>query len=119
MSVQVIIPVLKVSDMEKALAFYTEVLGFTEPWSWGDPVQYGGVQAAAGEDAAIHLSVEPEGHPKGEAYILVKEVDALYERVKGAGAELVHELDDQPYGMRDFMVRDPFGNCLSFGQDSA
>jgi uncharacterized glyoxalase superfamily protein PhnB len=117
MSVEVVIPVLKVSDMAKALAFYTEVLGFTEPWSWGEPAQYGGVQAAAGKDAAIHLSVEPEGHPKGEAYILVNDVDALYERV--TGAELVHELADQPYGMRDFMVRDPFGNCLSFGQDSA
>ena len=48
-------------------------------------------------------------------YVVVDEPDALFERAKGAGAEVVMEPTDQDYGSRDFAVRDPEGNLWSFG----
>lgn len=44
-----------------------------------------------------------------------EEIDALYSRAKGAGAEIVRELEDTDYGSHDFSARDPEGNLWSFG----
>ena len=48
-------------------------------------------------------------------YVAVDETDALYEKAKAAGAEILKELYDTDYGSRDFMCRDPEGNVWSFG----
>jgi uncharacterized glyoxalase superfamily protein PhnB len=115
-AVETVIPVLPVRDLERAHRYYCDVLGFVEPWGYGEPLQYGGVQAEAGELPAIHFTQNTDRTP-GEAYILVGDVDAYFEQVKAAGAEFVFELADRDYGMRDFMVKDPDGNQLSFGAD--
>lgn len=40
--------------------------------------------------------------------------DALFERVRAAGADVIQEPVDQPYGMRDCAFRDPAGNMVRF-----
>ncbi len=49
------------------------------------------------------------------AYVVTDEPDALYERAKAAGAEIISEPHDTDYGSRDFAARDPEGNRWSFG----
>ncbi|MFF0553490.1 VOC family protein [Streptomyces sp. NPDC004311] len=39
----------------------------------------------------------------------VDDVDAVYEAVRGSGAEIVHPLQDEDWGVRRFFVRDPNG----------
>ena len=51
----------------------------------------------------------------GSVYIAVDDVDALVERAREAGAEIVYGPKDQDYGSRDFTARDPEGNLWSFG----
>jgi uncharacterized glyoxalase superfamily protein PhnB len=51
----------------------------------------------------------------GSVYIAVDDVDALVERARAAGAEIVYGPKDQDYGSRDFTARDPEGNLWSFG----
>lgn len=50
-------------------------------------------------------------------YVVVppEDVDALYERAKAAGAEVVRGVADTSYGSRDFIVRDPEGKLWAFG----
>jgi len=48
-------------------------------------------------------------------YVCVTEVDALYDRAKAAGAEIVMPLKNQDYGSRDFSARDSGGHLWSFG----
>jgi uncharacterized glyoxalase superfamily protein PhnB len=48
-------------------------------------------------------------------YVVVDETDTLFERAKGAGADVLMEPTDQDYGSRDFAVRDPEGNIWAFG----
>lgn len=114
--VDTVIPVLPVSDLERTHRYYCEILGFVEPWGFGEPLQYGGVQAEAGELPAIHFTLNTSRSP-GEAYILVGDVDAYFAQLKAAGAEFVFEVGDRDYGMRDFMIKDPDGNQLSFGSE--
>lgn len=44
------------------------------------------------------------------------DLDATFEKVRAAGAEIVQEPTDQPWGTRDFAVRDPSGNLIRVDQ---
>ena len=48
-------------------------------------------------------------------YVYVPDVDAHYARAKAAGAVIVRELADTPYGSREYSAQDPGGNLWSFG----
>ena len=57
---------------------------------------------AKGAFNAVHLSSD--------------DLDATFAQVKGAGAEIVSEITDQPWGVRDFAVRDSAGNLVRIEQ---
>ena len=46
--------------------------------------------------------------------LMVPDVDAVYERVREAGVEVMNPIGDRDYGLRDFIMRDPFGFRLRF-----
>ena len=46
--------------------------------------------------------------------LMVPDVDAVYERIRAAGLEVLHPIGDRDYGLRDFIMRDPFGFRLRF-----
>jgi len=48
-------------------------------------------------------------------YLVTGDVDAVYQRARSAGAEVLREIADQDYGNRDFAVADPEGNLWSVG----
>lgn len=48
-------------------------------------------------------------------YLAVDDVDTHHDRAVAAGAEIIYELTDQPYGSREYAARDPEGNVWSFG----
>ncbi|MFD1719428.1 VOC family protein [Georgenia deserti] len=49
------------------------------------------------------------------AYVVVPEIDGLYDRVVNRGADVVRPLAETDYGSCEFTVRDPEGNLWSFG----
>ncbi|NJM36248.1 MAG: glyoxalase [Rhodomicrobium sp.] len=72
-------------------------------------------QDAEGWGALIKQPGETGGFETQSPYIVVADVDALYERAKAAGAEIVTKIADQDYGSRDFCCRDPEGHLWNFG----
>ena len=110
-----VVPILSVGDLQGALDYYTSVLGFDVAWEWGEPPYLASVFRDQVEvnlsqnDAAGKLSAS-------KVYFQVVDVDAYYERVTAAGAQVDVALADRPYGMKDFRILDPSGNELSFGQ---
>ena len=48
-------------------------------------------------------------------YVVVSDADAVYARVKSAGAEILREIRDEAYGGRGFICRDVEGHVWSFG----
>ena len=115
--VQVVIPILPVTDLARTHKYYCEVLGFLEPWGFGEPAVYGGVRAHLEKMPAIHFSVSADGTP-GQAFVIIDGVDAYYEAVKAAGGEVIEEIGNREYRMRDFTVADPDGNRITFGSDT-
>ena len=103
---------LAVNDIASAVEFYTKKLGFVAAFTWGDPPTFAGVKL---DQAQIFLrKATPD--PKGcFVSFMVGDADALYEFHRSQGVEVVELIDDRPYGIRDYGVRDLHGYHLSFG----
>jgi uncharacterized glyoxalase superfamily protein PhnB len=119
---QSIYPVLKYSDAHAAIDFLERAFGFQRH------AVHEGEQGAIVHaelrfgDQVVMLSSAGVGDPaydqglgRTTVYVVVDEVDALYDTAKAAGAEIVLKPTDQDYGSRDFSARDPEGNIWSFG----
>lgn len=111
MAVLRIVPDLPSSRPEEARRFYADVLGL-------EPVMdHGWIQTLA-DPAAPGLQISLLSHdasaPVAPAVsVEVDDVDAAHAAAVAAGAEIVHPLTDEPWGVRRFFVRDPEGNVLN------
>jgi uncharacterized glyoxalase superfamily protein PhnB len=104
-------PVLHVPNVEDTAAYYRDVLGFT--LDFGD-ARYSVVWR---DNSAIHFSKAQQGPSGVHLFQWVRDVDAYHREVALRGAEIVTEPARQPYGLREFSVRDPNGVSVVFGQD--
>lgn len=123
-----------VHDPDLALAFYRDILGLElrndvarEDFRWIT------VGAACQPGVSIVLTNYVNGSPadsetvaallaKGALYgahFRTDDLDALFEKVRASGADIVQEPTDQPWGPRDCAVRDPSGNLVRIDQRSA
>lgn len=106
-------PGLAVRDLSAALEFYTRRLGFAPGFTWGDPPTFAGVNLG---EVQVFLS---EGTPSPEGcdvFFVVGDVDELHDFHRAAGVEVVQEIGDREYGIRDYTVHDLEGYRLTFGQ---
>jgi uncharacterized glyoxalase superfamily protein PhnB len=121
-------------DPDAAIAFYRDTLGFEVrndvgrgAMRWitvGPPGQPGTsiVLSPPGADPGITDEERRTIHEmmaKGTYGIVVlatKDLDGTFERLQAAGAEVVQEPTDQPYGIRDAAFRDPAGNMVRINQ---
>lgn len=106
-------PGLAVPDLLAAAEFYTNRLGFTLGFTWGDPPTFAGVNLGEMQVFLSQGTPSPEGC---DVYFVVGDVDALYAYHRAGGVEVVGEIGDRDYGLRDYTVRDPNGYRLTFGQ---
>jgi uncharacterized glyoxalase superfamily protein PhnB len=70
--------------------------------------------APVGADDRVSDTPDPLASPLS-LYVVVGDPDAHHDRAKAAGARIVRELVDQPYGSREYSARDLEGNLWSFG----
>jgi len=118
-----ITPFMHVPDIDEAISFFVDRLGFALRFRSAD---YAYVQREA---AAFRLLQNrgDDGAPPGNRrfcyYIDVADVDALHAelqpRLTGLNDGDVHGPVDQMYGQRELMIVAPDGNLLVFGQDIA
>ncbi|WP_434740918.1 VOC family protein [Micromonospora sp. SH-82] len=122
------------TDPEASLAFYRDTLGFEVR----NDVGYAGMRwitvGPAGQPGTSIVLQPPAADPgitdderrtvtemmaKGTyAGILLAtaDLDGTFERLQADHADVVQEPTDQPYGVRDFAVRDPAGNLVRVQQ---
>ncbi|MET3986265.1 VOC family protein [Streptomyces sp. PvR034] len=125
---------IAVDDHDKALAFYRDTLGLEVRNDVGfEGMRWVTVGSPEQPDVEVVLEpplANPNASPadrRAMAELLAKgmlrgvifttdDVDATFERIRAAGAEVLQEPTDQPYGVRDCAFRDPAGNMLRFNQ---
>ncbi|MEV6122576.1 VOC family protein [Streptomyces sp. NPDC052077] len=120
------IPILPCRTIQPVLDFYT-TLGFTVTFRQQSPnpyavVERGGIQL---HFFALKRYEPTESH--STCYVLTDDVDGLhdafrarlkeaYGRIPTRGLPRIGPLRDTSYGMRQFLVTDPGGNCLRIGE---
>jgi catechol 2,3-dioxygenase-like lactoylglutathione lyase family enzyme len=115
MHVRRVVPNIRSASFGDSSAFYG-VLGFEEVMNHGWIVTL-----AATDDPSVQVSLMREDRTAPvtpDLSIEVEDVDAVYAAMRERGAEIVHPITDEDWGVRRFFVRDPDGrvvNVLSHG----
>jgi uncharacterized glyoxalase superfamily protein PhnB len=110
-----IAPIFQVANLQRAIDFYTRVMGFELGWTAGDPPD----RASFCRDS-VEITVEVDAAPtRSQAYVQVSGVDDYFTRIASAGAQVKVPLGDRFYGMRDGRVVDPDRNEIHIGEPLA
>lgn len=117
-------------DPDASLAFYRDTLGFEVR----NDVGYGGMRwitvgppnqpdtsivlyppaaspGVTGSERAMIAEMMAKG-TYGIIILTTPDLDAAFAALRARGAEVVQDPTEQPYGIRDFAVRDPAGNLI-------
>ena len=116
-------PQLFVTDIKRSCEFFRAKLGFSLVFSYGRPPYY----AQVGRDAArlnlrcVERPVIESAVRDGEELLSVSmtvatanEIKLLFLEFRSAGVAFHQTLEKQPWGARNFVVKDPDGNLLLF-----
>ncbi|WJL96523.1 VOC family protein [Microbacterium sp. ET2] len=122
------------TDPEASLIFYRDVLGFEVRLDVGyEDMRWITVGPVGQPDTAIVLHPPAVGNDvsdderdmllgliaKGSYFgvnLATDDLDAAFERIEAAGADIVQEPIEQDYGVRDAAFRDPAGNLIRLQQ---
>ncbi len=119
-----IVPVIKVTDLQRSLDFYTRVLDFTRKWvGYEEQEIANGVIDLVKDGAELQLSRHAGDGVFGSVNrVFVDDVDERYATFRARGLDTTRRPDsplhtapvDQTWGYREFAVTDPDGNNLCF-----
>ena len=100
---QAVTPILYVKDLPASMDYYVQKLGFEKLWDWGDPPTFGCVRRGK---VQIFFCEGCQGQPGTWMWIVVEDVDALYEEYKKSGAIILEEPKNYPWESREMLVAD-------------
>src|SRR5258706_3977491 len=117
-------PSLTVNDIEKSLAWYRDVLGFTVGERWENDGKLMGVELNAG---SVMFMIGQDDWKKGRDRVkgvgvrlyceTDQDIDRLAARIKANGGTLAQEPKDQPWGTRDLSIDDPDGYKITIARE--
>lgn len=108
-------PTIPVSDIPRAVEFYTAVLGFRKTFENGTPVGFAILKKDAAE---LHLTLDSKHKTDARnlAHLMVEDATALHEHLERHKVRVIKALRDADFGLRCFVFADPDGNRIDVGQ---
>jgi uncharacterized glyoxalase superfamily protein PhnB len=116
-------PQLFVADIRASIDFFKGQLGFTAAFTYGEPPFYAQVRR---DGAALNLRcidqtvIDAEVRDREQllapslTVATAEDIKALFLEFQAAGATFFQSLKREPWGVKNFIVRDPDGNLLLF-----
>jgi uncharacterized glyoxalase superfamily protein PhnB len=112
-------PILPVADMVEAVAFYDRA-GFDVRRYVDERGEPGGYAFVTHDDQSVFdLGEETAMDPTrnhSACYLITQDADDWHARMRAAGLP-VTDVSDQPWGMREYALTDPFGNHIRIGRN--
>ncbi len=116
-------PYFPVADVDRTVAFYEDIFGFTVEYTAGTPMQFA-ICSRDGLALMFRKVSEPAlicpGEEQGgawDAFFWTDNAEGLHGELEKKGADVVYgPIIQEAYQMREFAVRDPDGHILGFGQ---
>lgn len=105
-----IAPELPVAVLGQAIAAYQSKLGF----SLAMEMPSGGYAIVERDGVAIHLFETPAPRAPVAMHIFTDGLDELHRELVARGAHITQDIEQKPWGTRDFRVLDGAGNELKF-----
>ena len=119
MSDPTVFPTLVYDDANAAIDFLTNAFGAERHAVYGDNGTVQHAELRLGNGLVMFGSAGADAKATrgggGGVYVVVEDPDALCEKARGAGAEIVREPFDTDYGSREFGAKDPEGNVWYLG----
>ena len=110
MTIRRVVPNIESGAVEENREFY-ERLGFEEVMNQGWIVTLASPSVPTAQ--VSFMTGDKTGPVVPDISVEVEDVDAVYEAVRKSGAEIVHPLQDEEWGVRRFFVRDPNGRVVN------
>ena len=104
-------PILRVTDAEASMDYYTRVLGFRNDWG-----VVAGFASLTRDRCHLFLAQNDQGHAGSWIYIGVNDIDAVHEELKAKGAKIRHPPTNYDWAC-EMQVEDLDGNILRIGSD--
>ena len=117
-------PLLAVRNMKKTIKFYKDTIGFKLGMVFPDAEnpEY----ADLSKDGMVLMFIPAKDHGIGSkeklgigVYLYMEidgDIDAYYAELKKKGVNIVADIKDEPFGVRDFMIKDIDGYQLTFNR---
>src|SRR6185369_10857458 len=99
-------PILAVKNVAETIRYWHNTLGFPGKWTWGEPPSHGGV---SWQGTFIQFSQNPElatASKENSIFIRVRKLEALYDFHQKKNAEIVEPLENKPWGMAGYTIRE-------------
>ncbi len=124
-----VIPILPCRTLQPVLDFYT-ALGFEVTFQQKSPNPFAVVQRGAIELQFFGMKKYEPTESFSTCYVLTDDVDPLYEtfraglksaygKIPTRGLPRIGPLRDMSYGVRQFLMSDPGGNCIRIGMKTS
>jgi lactoylglutathione lyase len=115
--------ILFVADLERSVAFYRDVIGLPFKLQGEGYVEFAtegtkfGLYDRNRLDELTGQGADLPRSPGGEVVLLVEDVDAEAERLRGAGATILKGPVDRAWGHRTLHVEDPDGFVVELAEE--
>ncbi|MFX0095575.1 MAG: VOC family protein [Candidatus Hodarchaeota archaeon] len=116
-------PMIYTTNIEIAITFYRDTLGFEIDEYYPNEDHPTWVCVRIGNDrfgiGKTFSDIKYKLHPRGvdgsgvQFYIRVTNVDNIYEKYRNK-VEIIDDIEDKPWGDREFTFKDPDGYLISF-----
>lgn len=114
-------PQLFVTDMQAALQHYTDSLGFSVAFVWGEPPFYAQVVRDGAKLNLRHVdgpvfsdALRQADGDVLSATVATDDIESLYREIADMGVAFHQDLRTEPWFARTFIVADPSGNLILF-----